>query len=215
MNKVKGIIFDMDNTLLRSSIDFAAMKREVAAFISNYGIRLSESELLKHTTSTMIEDAMQAQLLPDAAVAQLWDIVRGHEVQGMYNVELELGAKQLLDQLRYNYKLIVITNNGYAAAEQALQANQIFDYFDVVMGRESVHALKPAPAAFYKVLELHPDTTSENWISIGDSWIDGKASLEAGIPFIAYQGDQEKMLEMGVEPLAFITQLQELPQYLI
>ncbi|MFC6333004.1 HAD family hydrolase [Paenibacillus septentrionalis] len=215
MIKVKGIIFDMDNTLLRSSIDFAAMKQDVAAFISTYGIRLSESELLRHTTSTIIEEAVQAKLLSDEAIAQLWDVVQGHEVQGMHHADLEPGAKQLLEQLKPNYKLIVITNNAYAAAAKALQANQIMHYFDNVLGRESANALKPSPVAFYNVLELYADTTPEDWLSIGDSWIDGKASLAAGIPFIAYQSDKAKMMEMGVEPLAFISALEELHDYLI
>jgi len=39
MNKpIKGIIFDMDNTLLRSNIDFEAMKKETFAFLSTKGI---------------------------------------------------------------------------------------------------------------------------------------------------------------------------------
>lgn len=39
-NNIKGIIFDMDNTLLSSKINFAAMKRETYEFVVNNGILL-------------------------------------------------------------------------------------------------------------------------------------------------------------------------------
>jgi FMN phosphatase YigB (HAD superfamily) len=43
--KYKGVIFDMDNTLLRSKIDFPGMKQEIHRFLSILGWRLQLSLL--------------------------------------------------------------------------------------------------------------------------------------------------------------------------
>ena len=35
---VKGVVFDLDGTLIRSSVDFKAMKRRMIEILARYGV---------------------------------------------------------------------------------------------------------------------------------------------------------------------------------
>lgn len=215
MNKnITGIIFDMDNTLLRSNIDFDMMKQETFAFLVARGIVPAELNLNEHTSSTIIEQALQTNLMTAAVTKEMWAIPEKYELLGMRDAKLEPGVTELLDYLKGRYKLVVLTNNAVKAAEAALRDNDILQYFDCLLGREMMQSLKPSPDGFLKVLERYSETSAANWVSIGDAWVDGKASIEAGIKFIAYRGDTAKMNRMGVYPTAQIMDIRELMQHL-
>ncbi|MEI0735561.1 hypothetical protein VQ056_00890 [Paenibacillus sp. JTLBN-2024] len=72
MNGIKGIIFDMDNTLLKSKIDFAAMKLETFRFLVSRGLLSRQLDISKHTTSTLIEEAAKTGGMTEELVAEMW-----------------------------------------------------------------------------------------------------------------------------------------------
>jgi phosphoglycolate phosphatase len=147
-------------------------------------------------------------------IEQMWLIPKKHEVSGMQDADLEPGVVGLLNSLYGKYCLVVVTNNSIGAAEVALRANGIYEYFDLVVGREMMGALKPSPDGFLVALSTFNQISSHEWISVGDAWVDGKASAEAGIPFISYRGDKEKMKDHGVFPFAEIAVMGELMELL-
>ncbi|MDR9856460.1 HAD-IA family hydrolase [Paenibacillus sp. VCA1] len=210
MNKIKGIIFDMDNTLLKSRIDFKAMKNETFHFLVSRGIVSQELDITNHTTSTIIEEAMKTHLMTEKLQSEMWEIPKRFEMDGMKDAELEAGVVEILEELKGGYQMAVVTNNSVLAAEIALKDHDILDFFDFVVGREQMKSLKPSPDGFEYILDRCSDIFAEEWISVGDSWIDGKASSAAGMRFISYQGDLEKMNRMGVHPYASINDIREL-----
>lgn len=211
---IKGIIFDMDNTLLRSNIHFEAMKMEIFQFLSSRKFIFSELDLKKHTSSTIIEQALSTRLMSPDEIQNMWNIAKKHEVAGMHQAKLESGVRELLESLKHNYYLTIVTNNSEEAAEQALQDNGIREYFDHVVGRERMASLKPSPDGFRHVLQLYPDTLPGDWISVGDSWIDGRASGQADIPFISYRADILKMNVREVFPSGQIQDIREIRRFL-
>jgi len=214
MNEIKGIIFDMDNTLLSSSINFATMKEAVFSYLTEKKILSESMDIDKLTTGMLIDRAMETGSMSVDNITEVWKIVESIEVVGMQGAKLEQGVLPLLEQLVGKYTLVVITNNAMKAAQTALTENHILHYFDLVIGRESMSAMKPSPASFHAVLEQFDHIASEQWLSIGDSWIDGKASGDAGIAFIAYRADSSKLKAMGVTPLANIHHIEELANYI-
>lgn len=207
---IQGIIFDMDNTLLRSKIDFVSMKQETFQFLAERGILPGQLDLANHTTSTVIEEALRTNRMTEKLIQEMWDIPKKYEKAGMLHADLEPGAIELLQQLQGKYYLVIVTNNSVEAADTALIENDVQHYFDAIVGREMMGFLKPAPDGFQYVLNKFADRAQAgDWISIGDSWIDGVASASAGIPFVSYQGDQGKMNKMGVFPLANFQKLSE------
>ncbi|MBH5317659.1 HAD family hydrolase [Paenibacillus sp. GSMTC-2017] len=204
----------MDNTLLRSNIDFSSMKNDTFQFLVSKGIVSKEINIAEQTTSTIIDSAIRSNLMTEALIKEMWDIPKKYEINGMKDAVLEKGAKELLMELQEDFHLVVVTNNSVHAAEKALQENHIFHYFDCLVGREMMNTLKPASDGFNYVLNQYKTTSPEEWISVGDSWIDGKASMAAGILFISYNGDAEKMDKMDIRPTARIQELREIINFL-
>lgn len=215
MATIKGIIFDMDNTILRSSIDFDSMKQATYAFLSSRGVLPPGMDLTGHTTSTIIGKALETQRMSKALIEEMWEIPKEFEMIGMRNAPLEPGVVDLLQELQHTYCLVILTNNSVEAAEAALEENGILGYFDGIVGREHVDSMKPSPDGVLYILNRYRHIPAKAWISVGDSWIDGKAAQEAGIDFILYQGNLHKLNQMGVSPQAQIKDIRELKNYII
>ncbi|WP_245583578.1 HAD family hydrolase [Paenibacillus assamensis] len=210
----RGIIFDMDNTLLQSKINFQAMKEETYAFLVEQCVLPEGLPLQQYTTSTIIEEAIATNRMTAGLLQAMWEIPVKHEVEGMQGAVLEPGVTELLDKLHGSYHLAVVTNNSEKAANAALRDNGIIHYFDHVAGREHMQSLKPSPDGFIYILNRYPTTSGRDWLSIGDSWIDGKASERAGIEFIAYQADIETMKNAEVFPRKYFSHMSELMELL-
>ena len=207
--RIKGIIFDMDNTLLRSRIDYDSMKKETYQFLTARNILPAGYDLTKHTTATIINEALGTGSMPDAMIRDMWEIAKRHEIEGMRHAGLEPGVTELLARLKGRFHLAVVTNNAVEAAERALSGNGILDVFDVVVGREMVLSMKPSPDGNLLVLQKFPQTSPEEWLSVGDSWIDGKAAADAGMTFAAYRADSAKLNFMGVHPLSNLSDIRD------
>lgn len=162
----------------------------------------------------MIIYAQQTNQLDETMQNEIWEILTKHELRGMKDAELEPGAIELLHQLKHKYKMVVLTNNSYSAALTALQRNHVDSLFDAILGREQVKYLKPHPDGIFTILKMYPNIPADEWISVGDAWVDGKASQGANVKFVSYQGDIEKMHQMGVFPMASIHKIDQLVRYL-
>ncbi|WP_336604313.1 HAD family hydrolase [Paenibacillus sp. MMS18-CY102] len=209
---LKGIIFDMDNTLLRSHIDFPAMKQEVHGWLASRSLVPEAIDLSRYTTSILIEEAKQAGL-SQAGYEEVMRLTVEHEVRGMADAGLEPGAEELLRALDERYILAIVTNNAEQAAARALTDTGIIDRFRYIVGRESMQAMKPSSSGYETVVQ-RSGIPASNWLSVGDSWIDGKGSVDAGISFVSYGTSLEAMRSRGVEPIGRIEQLLELNEWL-
>ncbi|OXS59816.1 hypothetical protein B1A99_09750 [Cohnella sp. CIP 111063] len=207
---VKGIIFDMDNTLLRSNIDFGRMKQEIYAYLRERDLLPEQAPIDRETSSTLIRQALAANRMTPRQVNEVWAIAAKHETEGMAGADLEPGVRELLAELQGKAALTVLTNNSILAARAALEENRILHVFDLVVGREDAGELKPSPDGVRLILNLYPRLTSRDWISVGDAWIDCIASQDAGVRFIAYRADMEKMRIAGAVPDDSIAHLAEL-----
>jgi phosphoglycolate phosphatase len=207
---VKGIIFDMDNTLLASRIDYGKMKAATHRYLAGLGVMPERMDLAAHTTGTLIAEALATGLMREEWIRGMWNLVASHEAAGMRDAKLEPGVRELLAGLHGRVVLAVVTNNARAAAEEALGRNRILRFFDCVIAREQMSALKPAPDGLLAAMRRYPDIGADQWLAVGDSWIDGKAASEAGVRFVAYRGDGEAMKRNGVSPVAVMADIREL-----
>lgn len=209
-SKLKGIIFDMDNTLLQSRINFPGMKKAVFDLLVQHQLMDPKLDYTKHSASQLIELGRNSGSITDEIESSVWDTIVAFETEGMLGAALEEGAEEVLDALKQHYTLVILTNNARSAAVKALEETSIIYSFDQIAGREQMAMLKPSPSGIHFILAQYPDISAEQWVMVGDSWIDGKAAQEGGVSFIAYQGDQQEMEEQGVTPVAYIGHLREL-----
>ncbi|MCY9695494.1 HAD family hydrolase [Paenibacillus alginolyticus] len=215
MNKssqVRGIIFDMDNTLLRSRINFQKMKKQVADFLTENDLLPVDFPIQEHTTSTMIA-YVKAKGMREETYTEVMKMVVHYELIGMEGAGLESHVSELLTMLKSRYVLVIVTNNSYKAAVHALEETGIHPYFDLIIGREQMEAMKPSPSGYLAAKQHFPQILEREWISVGDSWIDGRASIDAGIPFISYGTNDHLLKEKGITPIANIDSLLKLLDY--
>lgn len=211
--RYKAIVFDMDNTLLRSNIDFPRLKREVFAFLVERRIFAEDFPLGDHTIATLIEAARAANLSADLEAA-VWDIVACGEREGMAGAQLEPYVPEMLHVLQGNVHMTVLTNNALPAALDALDRTGVRTYFDHIAGREQMSALKPSPSGLFHLLSFYPDLRREEWLAVGDAWIDGKAAQQAGVSFLAYNARMDELERRRVPVIGHIRSMRELADYI-
>ncbi len=209
-NRNRGIIFDMDNTLLRSRIDFAGMKQAVFELLRAYRLCDPALEWQRYTASQLIEMGRQSGHCTQQMEDQVWAVVTAFEKEGMHEADLETGVTDVLAQLHEHFQLVILTNNAFAAATEALVRTGIIGFFDSIVAREQMTALKPSPSGITYILEKHATIPVADWLMVGDSWIDGKAAQDGSVKFVAYQGSRQEMETHNVSPCAYLTDIREL-----
>ncbi|MGF7186575.1 phosphoglycolate phosphatase [Desulfitispora alkaliphila] len=205
-NRYSAIIFDMDNTILSSKIDFKKMKHQLKVLLTNN--QIDTSNLDSHITAA--ELIAMGKLKSPQLEKKMWDIVRECESEGMQGAVLEPGAFDVISHLSKTKTLFVLTNNSSNSAQEALKNNHIYNFFCQVFGRDDVPYLKPSVDAVNCILEKYNQIPSDQWVMIGDAWIDGKAAVDAGIDFIAYNSDAQVLAKKNIQPVMHIKKLVEL-----
>lgn len=210
----KGIIFDMDNTILKSKIDFKRMRKTVYDLLIFHQMLPKGISWEDHTPSQIIELGRNH---PDFSMVEgeIWRRVEEVEAEGMEGAALESGVTTILESLQKQNKFIaILTNNSYAAAIKALEQLSIKQQFHLIVGREQMEQLKPSPTGVRMIVERCSELREHEWVMVGDSWIDGMAAQQAGIRFIAYQSDPLIMSKKEVNPHGYIQHLSELEQWI-
>lgn len=178
----KLIIFDMDGTLVNSSLTIAKAINYVR---KNLGFEpMVEVEILKHVNDPDIDPAQYFYH------AKAFD--KDHEkwfseyYSKNHDKELELyvGIKELLMNLHdKGYKLAVATNAYRRSTLESLGHLDILELFDAIGCYDDVAQGKPHPDMLFKVLhEL--DCSAKESIFIGDGPRDEMAAKSANMDYI-------------------------------
>ncbi len=203
-----AIVFDLDNTLVHSKINFPAMRQRVIDVVRDSDLQVQhDAPLTSLATAEVIELGLQHGAAPEM-MAQIWTAVTEEETLGMELASVEDDAADVLHSLKSTgVGLAVLTNNARRAAAAALERFDLLHYLDVVLGRDDVSALKPSPAGLLHAVKILAPTSVA---MVGDASIDGIAANRAGVPFIAFRPTVADMERRGVERWATIHDLSEI-----
>jgi phosphoglycolate phosphatase len=205
-----ALIFDMDNTLIGSHIDFPAIRRALIALLRAAGACETDESLMRLPIAHLVAlGAMRDRAHETALSERMWKVIEAHEADGLRDAPPLDGAGGVLAALRARgFRIAILTNNGRAGALDALRATELLDRAEVIVARDDVRALKPAGDGVAEaVRRLGP---VERIYVIGDSWIDGAAAAASGARFIAYRRPLEELRERGVHPWHTIAHLADL-----
>jgi HAD superfamily hydrolase (TIGR01549 family) len=196
-------VFDLDNTLVHSRIDFLGIRTTIM------------SEPPANPRQHAIPEWLDIAAAHDPHLAtELWRVVDQFERDGMVHGTVEADARPTLDRLHAaGLRVAVLTNNSVGSAEAALERFDLRAPLDLVLARERVAALKPAGdgvALAHTRLGGGP-----TWV-VGDSYLDGLAAQRAavGAQFIAFRADAADLAARGVHTWASIQALSEVPRLL-
>jgi phosphoglycolate phosphatase len=206
------VVFDLDNTLVHSRIDFLGIRQAIIRRLLDVGA-LAETPANPRAKAIPEWLDVAAAFDPQLA-AELWVTVDEFERAGMVAGTVEPDARTTLDRLaEAGFRLAVLTNNSLRSADAALARFDLRAPFELVLARGVVSALKPDGAG---VRQAHVTLGGGPTVVVGDAAIDGQAAARAdvGARFVAFRADQQVLAERGVVPWATIASLGELVEVL-
>jgi len=194
---LKLLIFDLDGTLVDSSIDITnainyaigpygfnhLTPKETISLIGEGVTKLIEKLIAKHTDLSSIPQSSRAQnqsLDKDILVKRFLEHYSLHLTD---NTTIYPGVRETLENLN-KYKKAIISNKRENLTLKILEVLKILDYFDLVVGSDTTPEKKPSPVPVNYVLSKLNIKNSESAI-IGDSIFDIEAGKKAGVKTIA------------------------------
>jgi HAD superfamily hydrolase (TIGR01549 family) len=217
--RLRAVIFDLDDTLVLSTVDFPKFKRLVVERLASWGEDVSLYSL--NETIVVIVNRYEGRLRAQGAEEDLVGRRLSELDQIMDCVEMEhvdesaaiQGAPGLLRYLRAKgVKIGVLTRGCQAYATTALRRTGMLELVDAIECRNSETKPKPDPEAYVrlvKALGVKKDRT----LFVGDHPIDAQCARNAGVPFLAVlTGDvpEEKLREAGsVEVFATASEMEK------
>ncbi len=156
---LRGIIFDMDGTLTKPKVDFAALEREIGAkvgFIIDYAERSSPEERKRAL-----------------------DILERYEAQAAMESELNEGVLEMLDFVsKKKIKKALLTRNSRKSVDTVLRKHNLYVYFEFIVSREDTKP-KPAPDPIF-LLSKRMDIHTDYLLMVGDYKYDIMCGKAAG-----------------------------------
>jgi len=191
------IIFDMDNTLIHSHIDFSLMKSETCRLLHEAGLYPDESM----PVSQMISEFKAAAMLSSELEARIWQAIEEVEAKGLADATTEPYIEEVLDYLSPHAHLTALTNTNEPAARQALKRLGLSPRLEYIMGRGGAPQMKPAPGGMMAMAARFPWVDPSAIVAVGDALIDIRAARAADLAFCAYNRSRmENWREAGLLP---------------
>lgn len=154
LNNIKGVIFDLDGTLVDSMGVWAKIDID---YLSNLGQEVPENlkEEITHLGFNEVAKYFKKRfniLDSEEEIMKIWHDMAYREYKE--NIKLKPGAKEFLEQLKKsNIKIGLATSNSYPLLEVSLKSNGIFDLFDSITITGEVSRGKDFPDVYLLAAE--------------------------------------------------------------
>lgn len=214
----KAVIFDLDGTLVVSSVDFMKFRKRLLEFVRSKGANMSDYSL-NQTTVSMIskfEDEMKRKNIPEKTILAYLD-----DIDAFLNeIELERidetvpipGSAELLKALKKKgVKIGILTRGCPEYAARALNIAGLESFIDAIVTRDRSSGILPKPSresafALLKLLGVSKDDS----VMLGDYSIDCVCAKSAGIRFygiVSSDGSRDDLQNCGCKN--FVSSLSE------
>jgi phosphoglycolate phosphatase len=221
LGRYKGIVFDLDGTLVNSEVDFVKMKKNMIAVLEEHG---APKGVLtpQMTTVVVLENARKywaeqrktesEKKWLEAKMTQLMD--QG-ELEAVETLAAIKGAKEAVHMLKnMGYRLAILTRSHHEYAVKALEKTGMIGDFELILGRDETPQPKPYAEAMIHTAKLMKLDLSELFL-VGDHHIDATCALNAKCHFIgvATGPRPERAWEVN-KPEIILSSVADLPAYL-
>lgn len=178
----KGLlIFDMDGTLIDSSIDITISVNYVR---ENFGLPPLSVDNVVSIINGKREDLPYKLYNVETYTSEHRRIFESHYIeQCIKNTYVYNGVKEVLEELvSSGYRLAVATNAYTKFAERMLSHLNINKLFNVIVGACKVKSPKPSPDMIYHI--INQAENAERVVMIGDNHTDIYAAKNANIEMV-------------------------------
>lgn len=183
------ISFDLDGTLIDTADEIAEAANRA---LETHGLARQPAraitELIGHGGRALIQSLHAQAVAENAAVGerltheQLFASFDDHYADTTGTSSLPYpGTQEALERLlKAGVRLVCVTNKDYRHALQALQFHQLTDYFELIIGGDTLAQKKPHASVLLHVSK-QLDIEIQRMAHIGDSATDIQAAANAGV----------------------------------
>lgn len=165
----KPVVYDLDGTLVRLPVDWAAATDDAGAALRESGLDPGDRDLWE-----LLEAARES-----GHIGAFESAVCAHEREAAATSNRLAAAKELRN---HGGPVGVCSLNCEAACREALETHGLAEHVDAVVGRDSVATHKPDPAPLLAVLEAMGCEPGEAEF-VGDTERDAETAERAGVAF--------------------------------
>lgn len=212
-NDIKGMIFDLDGTLLDSmgawdKVDVLFLGKRGIAMPGDYQLAITALSYDEAAAYTKARFALEDSV--DTIIAEWKGMVRQEYA---HKLRLKPGAEKYLRALHgKGYKLALATGSGRELYEPALQNNGVYAFFDAFVTLEDVPRGKDFPDIYLRAAELL-GLSPGACLAFEDILVGARSAKEAGMRVVAVSDrsslqDREALKRLAT---AFIEDFRELP----
>lgn len=182
------VAFDLDGTLLNT-------RRDMISAVNRFLLKLGRPNVPGVSLADSIHHGMPAMLnrglsltggVPDSEAFEqmVKDFLGDYAKHATMYTHAYPESVELLKQLRKSgFSLAVCTNKPEAITQKLLEHFQLFEFFQVIVGGDSLTACKPDPMPLHWIAR-RVDTSPSRILLVGDSAIDAQCADSAGAGLI-------------------------------
>jgi phosphoglycolate phosphatase len=198
MDAIKLIILDLDGTVIDSLNDLTDATNHMLSQLGREKLSGQQvRKLVGQGARKLVERAM-----PDANPAEieyaLCIFLSYNSSHIAEKTRLYPGVRETLSSLRDSgFRLVVISNKNVALCRKVIATLGMSDFFDVVMGADTMAFRKPSPEPIIKMLQAFA-LSPFNAVIVGDSINDVAAGKAAGVMTVGCTygyGDMSELVE--------------------
>jgi HAD superfamily hydrolase (TIGR01549 family) len=185
LTNIKGIIFDLDGTLIKSNINFLEMRRRIINYLKSLKLdsRIDASnsipELIESVINKVEDEELRRKILKKTN-----KLMNDVELKSLTSVSQIKGVEQTLKTLKdKGFKIGVLTRSCREYALKSLEKTCLKNLVDCLIARDDVDEPKPNPASALKLIEKMKLTPKEV-LMIGDHVLDALCAEKAELKFI-------------------------------
>ena len=181
MKNRKMLIFDMDGTLLDSSISITKSINFVRKNLKLPPLKVKQIVKLINEPDNNLPKLFYEEKKPYSECKAIFE--KHYYKQCIKDMQIHEGIKEALKDLNKDYMLSVATNAYGQFARKMLKHLKIHDFFVDIIGSDDINARKPEPNVIFYLLKKY-NIEKNNAMLIGDSLKDEECAKNADIKYI-------------------------------
>lgn len=211
----KGVIFDLDGTLINSAPDLHAISNMVLAAHGHPPLSLETiTSFIGNGIPKLVErcfEAVHSPLEDEALENAIEMFLERYAKAPSKHSTFYPGVLETLDKLKeQGFVLGVCTNKTEKMADLIVEEMGLSSYFACVAGGDRIKEKKPAPEPLLNCAR-EMGCEPENFIFVGDSETDSATAEAAKVPFILFTEGYRKVLASDLYHQALYCRFSHLP----